>query len=179
MNEMSMLAQRAVLPTVLALLAVTVYTDCRWRLIPNALTLPAMAVGVMLQVASQGWPGLAWGLWGLALGFGLMMIPFTFGQMGGGDVKLLAALGSLLGGYAILNVFLYTTLAGGVLALGYAARRKEGFHTLRRAGQLATGLLRLRRDGHAANDSALALTIPYGVAIAAGTLLYLALGNVV
>jgi len=179
MNDLSMFAQRAVLPAVIGLLAVAAYTDCRWRLIHNGLTLPAIAVGLMLHVASQGWMGLAWGLLGLAAGCGLMMIPFTFGQMGGGDVKLMAALGSLLGAYAILNVFLYTTLAGGVLALVYAACRKEGFSTLRRAGQLATGLLKWRRDAGAPPDSADALTIPYGVAIAIGTLLYVVLGKVV
>lgn len=179
MNDTPMFAQGAILPVVLAVLAVAVFTDCRWRLIPNKLTLTAMAVGLMLQIASQGWLGLAWGLGGLAAGFGLMMIPFTFGQMGGGDVKLMAALGSLLGGYAILNVFLYTTLAGGVLALGYAASHKEGFDTLRRAGQLAAGLFRLRKHADSAPDAPDTLTIPYGVAIAAGTLLYVVWGNVV
>ena len=112
-------------------------------------------------------------------GFGLMMIPYVFGQMGGGDVKLLGALGSLLGAYAILNVFLYATLAGGLLALIYAVGRHEGIHTLRKAGQLATALVASRPASSGAGVADGAITIPYGVAIAAGTLVYLTLGNVV
>jgi prepilin peptidase CpaA len=175
----AMYAQHLVVPAAIAVLAIAVYTDCRWRLIHNGLTLPAIGLGLLLQLAGQGWAGLVGGLLGMAAGFGLMMIPFSFGQMGGGDVKLMAALGSLLGAYAILNVFLYTTLAGGMLALGYAVRFGRGVDTLRRAGQLATGWVKLRGDAPCASLPARAITIPYGVAIAAGTLLYLAAGNVV
>jgi len=52
----------------------------------------------------------------------------------------MAALGSLLGAFAVLNVFLYTTLAGGLLAMGIALYHKEGIDTLRRTWHLAKGL---------------------------------------
>jgi prepilin peptidase CpaA len=108
-----------------------------------------------------------------------MMIPFVFGQMGGGDVKLMAALGSLLGTYAIMNVFLYTTLAGGLLAIVFAVCRKEGFKSLRRTWQLAKGLLIFHTVPHMDSEGEPAATMPYGLAIAVGTLTFLTLGNIV
>jgi len=179
MNEIAQYAQRAVVPAVIAIITIATYTDCRWRLIKNILTVPAVALGLLLHFLGSGWPGLTFALLGLAAGFGLMMIPFAFGQMGGGDVKLMAALGSFLGAYAIMNVFLYTTLAGGLVALGFAVYRKEGFNFLSRTWQLAKGLLIFQTLPLKEPQGEHAVTIPYGLAIAIGTLLYLILGNVV
>ena len=179
MNEVAALAQRAVVPAVIAVIAIAAYTDWRWRLIKNSLTLPAIALGLILNLLGSGWSGFVSGLLGLAAGFGLMMIPFVLGQMGGGDVKLLAALGSLVGPYAILNVFLYTTLAGGLLALGFALFQKEGFNTLRRTWHLAIGLFIFRTKPIMTSEPGQGVTMPYGLAIAAGTVTYLLLGKVV
>ncbi len=60
--------------------------------------------------ASQGWDGLAFGLKGLAVGFGLLFIPYLFGAMGAGDVKLLAAIGSFIGAAEVARVLLLTVL---------------------------------------------------------------------
>lgn len=179
MNEMVLYTQRAVVPTVFAVIAIATYTDCRWRLIKNTLTLPTIALGLLLHFLSSGWSGLSFGLLGLAAGFGLMIIPFAFGQMGGGDVKLMAALGSLLGAYAILNVFLYTTLAGGFLAMGFAVYHRRGLHTFRQAWQITKGLLIFQSVSHTESEGEQAVSIPYGLAIAVGTLIYLMLGNIV
>jgi prepilin peptidase CpaA len=168
-----------VIPTVITVIAIATYTDCRWRIIKNTLTLPAIVLGLFLHFLGSGWPGLTFALLGLAVGFTLMMIPFVFGQMGGGDVKLMAALGSLLGAYAVMNVFLYTTLAGGLLALGFAIFRKQGFHTLRQAWQLAKGFLVFQSLPDKQSEPEPAATMPYGLAIAVGTLAYLTLGNIV
>jgi prepilin peptidase CpaA len=178
-TEITIYAERAVIPLVIAVLTIAVYTDLRWRLIKNVLTVPTMILGLLLHFLIGGWSGLIFGVLGLAVGFGLMMIPFAFGQMGGGDVKLMTALGSLLGAYAILNVFLYTTLAGGLLALGFAARHKESFNTLRRAGQLAKGLFSFHTDKNRTSEDDKPITMPYGLAIAAGTLIYLTVGKIV
>ncbi len=179
MNEMVLYTQRAVVPTVFAVIAIATYTDCRWRLIKNILTLPAIALGLLLHFLGSGWPGLTFGRLGLAAGFGLMIIPFAFGQMGGGDVKLMAALGSLLGAYAIMNVFLYTTLAGGFLAMGCAVYHRRGWHTFRRAWQLTRGFLILQTVPRTKSEGEQAVSIPYGLAIAVGTLTYLIVGNIV
>ncbi len=179
MNEIALMAQRAVVPIVIVVIAIAAYTDWRWRLIKNKLTFPAIALGLLLNFLSSGWPGLTFALLGLAVGFGLMMIPFVFGQMGGGDVKLMTALGSLLGAYAIMNVFLYTTLAGGLLAFGFAVFRKRGLETLRQSWQLAKGVLIYQTLPEKQSAPEPADTMPYGLAIAVGTLAFLVLGNIV
>ena len=57
----------------------------------------------------------------------------NFGGIGGGDVKLMGALGAWLGTSVMLGVAFYTSLAGGVLAIvlivrhGYAAQASHGF----------------------------------------------------
>lgn len=179
MNDISMYARQAVVPAVIVAIAIATYTDCRWRLIKNVLTFPAIALGLLLHFLGNGWAGLTFGMAGLAVGFGLMLIPLIFGQMGGGDVKLMAALGSLLGAYAVLNVFLYTTLAGGLLAMGFALYRGKGLETVRRTWDLAVGLFIYHTRPIIPADTEKTVTMPYGVAIAVGTLTYLILGNVV
>ncbi|MEW5796520.1 MAG: A24 family peptidase [Candidatus Zixiibacteriota bacterium] len=176
---MAQYAHQAVIPVVIALIAIAAYTDWRWRIIKNVFTLPAIAMGLLLQGLSNGWPGLIAGLLGLGVGAGLMMIPYFFGQMGAGDVKLMAALGALLGAFAALNVFLYTTLAGGILAMGIALYHKEGFNTLRRTWHLAKGLFIFRTLPASEPEPKKGITMPYGVAIAVGTITYLLWGNVV
>jgi prepilin peptidase CpaA len=65
------------------------------------------------------------GLFGWALGIALFLPFFLLRGMGGGDVKLLAALGAWLGPLALLTVTFYTALAGGVMALGIVIWRKQ------------------------------------------------------
>ena len=179
MNDVALYADRAAALVAIAVIAIAAYTDWRRHVIKNSLTLPAIALGLLLHFLGGGWHGLLFGLMGLAAGFALMLIPFVLGQMGGGDVKLMAALGSLLGAYAILNVFLYTTLAGGLLALAFALYRKEGFKTLRRTWHLAVGVFIIRTRPIMTAEPGQAGTIPYGLAIFAGTITYLLMGKVV
>jgi prepilin peptidase CpaA len=54
-------------------------------------------------------------------GIAFLFVPFALGGMGGGDVKLMGALGAWLGAGTALWVALYTGLAGGVLAIAVAA----------------------------------------------------------
>ncbi len=179
MNSFATYAQHTVIPSVIALVAIATYTDFRWRLIKNSLTLPAIAVGLLLHSLSTGWSGLLLSSLGLGAGLGLMMIPFALGQMGGGDVKLMSALGAFLGAYPILNVFLYTMVAGGLLALGFAIYRRKGLNTLRRAWHLAIGMFIFRTPPMANPGNEQSISMPYSFAIAAGTLAYLMVGNVV
>jgi prepilin peptidase CpaA len=62
---------------------------------------------------------------GLVLGFLLMLPGHLFGATGAGDVKFFAAMGTLLGPGAVVSAFLYTAIAGGLLAFLIAARRRR------------------------------------------------------
>lgn len=139
--------------TAVLLLAATA-TDLRSRRIPNRLTIPAAALGLALQAGLYGWPGLQRAAFGCALGFALLLVPCLLGWIGGGDVKLLAAVGAAQGPVLTLSAGLYGMLVGGLVAAAalVAARARV-------AGEQAT----------------VRLTLPYGPALALGTLAALVL----
>jgi len=98
----------------LALTAVAAVTDSRTGLIPNWLTLPALALAPALQLAHGGSDALVHSLCGIAACAVIPLVLFRLGAMGGGDVKLLGAIGGLLGPLAGLELQL---LAYNVLVL--------------------------------------------------------------
>jgi Flp pilus assembly protein protease CpaA len=89
--------------------------DLRTRTIPNWLTAAGTAAG-MICAASGGWRSLALAVAGGAVGF-LVMMPLNLcGAMGGGDVKLTAAFGTLLGPAGILGAAVFGAIAGALCA---------------------------------------------------------------
>jgi prepilin peptidase CpaA len=95
-------------------------TDLRSRRIPNVLTFGSALAALVFHTMSAGAGGLLTALGGWALGVAFFFLPFALGGMGGGDVKLVAALGAWLGPALTVWVALYTGIAGGILALGAA-----------------------------------------------------------
>ena len=113
--------------------------DLRTRRIPNILTATLAAIGIGLAAAGFGRVGLGASLLGCLLGLAFMMPGHIFGATGAGDVKLLAAAGALLGPKDTIYAFLYTAIAGGVLALVVAVARRRLSQTLTSASRLASG----------------------------------------
>lgn len=111
----------------LAIVTVAVYTDTKRGLIPNHVTFPAMALGLVLHTVTGGWEGLGFSSQGLALGLGLLILPFLFGGMGAGDVKLLAAMGAFLGPEMVFRTFIYGALLGGAIAVLIIVRSRGWF----------------------------------------------------
>ena len=97
--------------------------DLRTRRVPNALTGAAAAIGVVLALTGAGRIGIAASIVGGVIGLALMLPGYLFGATGGGDVKLLAAVGTLLGPERILFAFFRMAIGGGVIALVLAAWR--------------------------------------------------------
>ena len=157
--------------------SLAVYTDLRWRKIPNNLTLPAAAVGIILNTLSGGWYGLLSSLVGLVIGVAVFIIPFALRSMGGGDVKLMGALGALLGGYAIVSVAIYAALVGGVLAIVVALYKHELVSSLRRVVQILRRMVPIS-DRSQRIDTTTSLRLPYGLAIGGGTVLLFIIGRV-
>ena len=104
-----------------ALVLVACIPDLRTRRIPNALTLGAAIVALAFHAATNGLAGLATSAGGWLLGAALFFPIFALRGMGGGDVKLLAAVGAWLGPAQVIWVALITSVAGGVLGLVVAA----------------------------------------------------------
>lgn len=108
---------------------VVTVTDLRERRIPNAVTLPMVVVGCVLNAMPAEW-GIAAGDWkvgvyGTALGLGILFPPFAMNLVKAGDVKYLAAVGALGGPLVALFTFLYGSIVHGLVCLAVLARRGE------------------------------------------------------
>jgi prepilin peptidase CpaA len=147
-------------------------TDVKERRIPNSLTYPALLAGLLLQSAVSGWKGLLLGGGG-ALIFGGVFAPlYLIRAIGAGDVKLAAALGSIVGPLGALQVMFATALAGGVLAVFVVVGSGRIVETLRNTLWVAGFHLQHGLQTHPVVnlDNPTALRMPYGLAFAAGTL---------
>jgi prepilin peptidase CpaA len=165
---------------VIALTAITVvaaFTDMRSRRIPNWLVMTGFIAGFGLNIALSGWDGLKAAALGFALALLIYVPLFILRAMGGGDVKLMAAVGSLAGPHAWFAIFLLASLAGGLYAIFLlTARRAVGgalwniFHILK---ELVRMRLPFRTKPELDIGHSNALSVPHGVSIAAGTLIFL------
>lgn len=145
--------------------------DVRSRRIPNFLTLPGILFGLLLHFGLGGWRqmGLA-ALAGLICGV-LFLIFWLAGGMGAGDVKLMAAVGTIAGLPLVAYLLILTAIAGGVMAIGLALWRGRLRETIRNVGALA---LHHRMEGLSPHPqlnvaNARTLRLPYALAVAAGT----------
>jgi prepilin peptidase CpaA len=98
-------------------------TDLRSRRIPNVLTLGSALAAVAYGGVTAGLPGVLSACGGWLLGVACFFLPFALGGLGGGDVKLVGALGAWLGPAATIWVVLYAGVAGGVAAVVVAVAR--------------------------------------------------------
>ena len=106
----------------LTIASIACVTDLRTRRIPNVLTFGAALVGLLYQFVSGGIDGLGHAALGWFVGAAIFIVPFALRGLGGGDVKLLAALGAWLGPTDVVWLSLYTGVAGGVMAIVVSAR---------------------------------------------------------
>jgi len=143
--------------------------DLRTRRIPNALTGALLVIGVAIAATKLGPVNLGGALLGCALGLAFMLPGHLFGATGAGDVKLFAAAGALLGPATTVQAFLYTAIAGGVLALVIAIRRRRLQRTLGATARLVgqrEGAVEAIEGLDADNRFAYAPAIAVGVVIA-------------
>ena len=101
----------------LTIASIACATDLRTRRIPNVLTFGAALAGLLYQLATGGIDGLGHAALGWLVGVVFFILPFALGGLGGGDVKLLGALGAWLGPGDAVWLALYTGAAGGALAI--------------------------------------------------------------
>ena len=94
-----------------------IYYDVRYRRIPNAFVLATLISGLTLNLIVGGLQGGLYSIGGCVLAFFLMFMLHVFGAMGAGDVKLFAAVGSVIGAQLVLPTFVVVVLTGGLLAL--------------------------------------------------------------
>lgn len=106
------------------LLVMSVYHDFSTQKIPNKITIPAIIAGILVSTIYFGFSGLWSSLLGFAVGFLIFLLPFIFGGMGAGDVKLMAAIGAVMGARFVFMTFVYTAIVGGIIALVYGIYKR-------------------------------------------------------
>jgi prepilin peptidase CpaA len=154
--------------------------DVRYRRIPNWLSVSGVLIGLAMNTfLYQGWPGLRFALAGMAAGFGVYLVLYMLRAMGAGDVKLMAAVGALVGWEDWFAIFLITAILGGVMALILVTVRRRVKTTLWNVGYILHEM-KSGRPAYLGREeldvrSPKALGLPHGAVIAVGTVFYLAL----
>ena len=159
----------------LALLPAAVWSDFRSGRIPNRLTMSAAAIGLAVSLAPAG-IGLGEAMGGLAIGLVALLPLYALRVMGAGDVKLMAAAGTLLGVKAAFVAALYTFALGGLVALVFAwkAGALTRLFANLRLFAYASAVRIVGKSAPSAADLPLTqLRAPYALAIAGGVLLQL------
>jgi prepilin peptidase CpaA len=164
-------------PKYLAVLIVALIacvTDIRSRRIPNILTFGAASAGLLFHSFAPAGEGVTTAAFGWLIGVVAFFIPFALGGLGGGDVKLLGALGAWLGPVPTIWVVLYSGVAGGVMAIvvalarGYARQAASNVYLLLAHWRVAgiSALPELTLDTSAGPRLAYAVPIFAGTAVA-------------
>lgn len=171
-------------PVVIVVVVATA-TDLRSRRIPNWLVLPFLVLGIAVSGWVHGGHGIAASLEGMALGLVVFGALFWAGGMGAGDVKLCAAIGAWIGPQQLFLALILISLAGGLMALGWAIGGGFTGELFRGTGDLVFGWRKHRAvaatesvpggqsapAGGTVSGGPLRRKIPYAPAIAIGTLL--------
>ena len=143
--------------------------DLKRRHIANWIPVAALAGGFGWQIGRYGWQGALWALAGAATGFAVFLAFYLLGGMGGGDVKLMAGFGALLGTNRLLEAALWTAAVGGLVAVGVLA-----WKSVRKFMRGGKGNAEPRDASALTEEQRLyANSIPYAPAIAVGVWLSL------
>lgn len=164
-----------ILVTILILAAIN---DIRFQKIPNRLTFMAILSGVVFHGATGGLSGLLLSVEGLFMGLAILIFFYLMGGMGAGDVKLMGAVGALLGPKGVFFAFLATALVGGIYAIVLLASRRQLGATLKRYWLVLKTILLTRKVFYIPpSEAERKPRLRYGVAIALGTMLSVVMKN--
>lgn len=150
-------------------------TDLRTRRIPNSLTFTAALAALVFHTITGGTEGLKDAGIGWLTAAAIFIIPFALRGLGGGDVKLLAALGAWLGASDALSLAASTAIAGGVLAIVVAIARGYLRQALRNIRLLLShwAVTGIRPLNEVSLENAASPRLAYGVPIFLGTVVTL------
>jgi prepilin peptidase CpaA len=161
-----------------ALVIVAAVFDLRTRRIPNWLCAAGFVSGFACQIALYRWMGARDAILGAGLALLIYVPLFALHAVGGGDVKLMAAVGAIAGPASWLAIFIATAIVGGAIALVLIAIKGRTRRTLRNVGVMLKELVHLRAPYRAEEELDVTgnkgLRLPHGLTIAVGTLVYLA-----
>jgi prepilin peptidase CpaA len=170
--------------SLLLLILLSGFFDAKVRRIPNKITFPAILFGLIMGLITGGWTGLLQSFISLLVGLGIFFIPFALGGMGAGDVKLMGAIGSLMGWHFSILTALYSALIGGGMVVVYILYTHKLKYSFMRIAYVFIHLLMnsIMKNGYnerlydvhekleETNHEYKKIYIPYGVAIAGGAI---------
>jgi prepilin peptidase CpaA len=168
----------SVIVIVLAFIAACCVVDVHTRRIPNLLSFPVIIAGLLLNTMWLGMLGLINSVLGILLVVAVLIGPFVLGGIGGGDVKMMAAIGALLGPRLALASLGTGMALGGVimaihlLRLGRLQEKLGATAGMIRAAVMTQSIAPLRVSG---DDASSAIALPYSVPLGLGTVAVLGL----
>lgn len=153
------------------------WIDYSQRRVPNWLNASLILLGFVVQAYFHGAAGLLAGLGGLAVGLGVLIIPWLMHGMGAGDVKLMAAIGVWFGPWMTLIAFAAGAIIGGLLA---SVMIMAGGKVRQAAANLGVIMVKctsretlFSEFGSAKSFGTTSSLLPYGVPLTIGSLLVL------
>ena len=181
MNPFTLPPQKVEMVLLVMLLTAAVF-DVLYRRIPNWLTVSGAVLGLAMNaVIGPPEAGIVFSLVGLAVAFGIYVALYAVRAMGAGDVKLMAAVGAMVGWRDWFGIFLITAIIGGAMALILVASRGRVKKTLWNVSFILSEM-KSGRPAYLAREeldvkSPKALGLPHGAVIAVGTIFFLALAT--
>ena len=130
-----------------AMLALAAGIDVKSRRIPNWLTASILMTGVFQSLLARHLVSPAQSMAGVLVGFSLPFVLFVLNAIGGGDVKLLAAVGAWVGPVNILLIFVLKDIVGLVIVLAQATRQGKLKSLARNSAVVTMNLLHVREVG--------------------------------
>lgn len=159
--------------TFLALvLIIAAISDIRSHRIPNWLTLSTIGAGIVFHTYMKGWQGFLFCLEGIFLGFAFLLIFYFMGGTGAGDVKLMGAVGGILGPKGVFIAFLFVAVLGGIYSIVLLIFHEGLRNMVKRYGNMlkafifANSMIYIPPENKGEKP-----VLCYGVVIALGTLL--------
>lgn len=160
----------------LVMLTAAMWWDVRSNRIPNVLVLSGLIFGVLLRVRLGGLAELLVAIEGFAVGMVLLLPLYLLRAMGAGDVKLMGMVGAFLGPINVIGALFGTFLVGGVLAVVFALRINKLSNMLQNIKLILFSASIKMSNRQTPTMDGLPVSVgklPYGVAIALGTLGFL------
>ncbi|HEY3443923.1 MAG TPA: A24 family peptidase [Paludibaculum sp.] len=160
-----------------ALVLIAAFSDLRSRTIPNWLTLGGIVAGLAMHSYLTGWSGLQFSATGLGVAALVFLPIFMMRWLGGGDVKLWAAVGALTGATNLIVIFIFDSFLGGAAALIAVITRGRSRKTLHNICRIISALLhgkapyQVSPELEAGTEESMGM--PHAATIAAATLFIL------
>jgi prepilin peptidase CpaA len=158
------------------LVAVAAVYDVRYRRIPNWLVLAGIVAGFAWNIFSAGGAGLGRAAAGFGLGFVLYFPLYLLRARGAGDVKLLAAAGSIAGPGDCFWIFILTAVLGGVIAVVLLVFKGRVRRTFSNVGWMMHDLIRFRAPYRSNPEldvtTAKGMRLPHAAMVAVGVVAF-------